>query len=295
MTDLIVRLADSKNHNNTFDLEYSFLENAFVDLWIERLKYSQSRGDDISTRDQFYGLNSEWSAEKTIALINERVEQINALVPNLIDRKIQSTTDQDTLNYLHAFFERYHGKIDSWLTDPWWQDKPKELRSLWSDLNNYIHRLEGYRSGSPHPRIKIAWYDTPKTKTFAVEDYKHFVVGHRFGYMYSLYSDVGKDLRSLACDEDDHHLDFVPPTYYSADVHLRFHTESKDTVADIKHRCWSFYDRNEKYFLTKGYDRTDPKLVMGSIPIAKLSKEVNEQEILTRLSQFNRVQSVNLL
>jgi len=295
MTDLIVRLANSTDHTDTFDLRYALLSNPFVSKWIERFQYSQSRGDDISTRDQFYGLNSEWSAERTIALINERVNQINALVPNLIDRQIQSVGDQDTLNYLHSFFERYHGKVDSWLTDPWWQDKPQELRPIWSDLNNYIHRLEGYRSGSPNPRIKVAWYDTPKNKTFDMNDYEHFTVGHRFGYMYSLYSDVGKDFRSLAYDEDDHHLDFVPPTYYSADFHLRFHTESDHKVEEIKHRCWSFYDRNENYFLAKGYDRTDPRLVMGSIPIARLSTEYSEQELLDRLSQFNRIQSVNLL
>jgi len=294
MPDLIVRLYKDTDHTDTYDINYDFLDNAFVPKWIERYKFSQSRGDDISTRNQFYGLNSEWTAERTIAMINERVDQINIIVPGLIDRKIQSVGDQDTLNYLHSFFERYHGKIDAWLTDPWWKDKPRELRSIWSDLNNYIHRLEGYRSGSPRPRIKICWYDTPKIKTFDQDDYALFETGTRFGYMYSLYSDVGKDLKSLTYDNDDHHLDFVPPTYYSADCHLQFSFDSPEKITKIKKDCSEFYDRNDNFFKSKGFEKNDPRLVMGSIPIARLIYK-NEDEILEKLSQYNRIQGVYLI
>ena len=294
MPDLIVRVCKDSDHTNTHDLVYDFLDNPFVPKWMERYQYSQSRGDDISTRDQFYGLNSNWSAEKTIGLINERVDQINALVPGLIDRKIQSAGDQDSLNYLHSFFERYHGKIDAWLTDPWWQDKPQSLRPIWSDLNNYIHRLEGYRSGSPNPRIKVCWYDTPKTKIFDGKDYALFETGMKFGHMYSLYSDVGKDLRSLAYDEDEHHLDFVPPTYYSADFHLRFHTDSQEKISEIEQRCSDFYDSHDEFFKSKGYEKNDARLVMGSIPIARLIY-TNESEILETLSRYDRIQGVYLI
>lgn len=299
MADLIVRLTKSTDHNETFDLEYDFLDNPFIPKWKDRFRLSLARGDDISTRDQFYGINNEWTPEKTMSIINDSIDKLNAMVPGLIDRKIDSVGDQDTLNYLHSFFERYHGKIDSWLTDPWWKDKPREMRPIWSDLNNYIHRLEGYRSGKPNPRIKVAWYDTPKTKKFDKEDYRHFTVGHRFGYMYSLYSDVGKDLRSLAYDDDEHHLDFVPPTYYSADFHLRFHTESDDKVQEIRDRCQRFYDRNKEYFMEKGFHRNDPRLVMGSIPIAKLNTWQRywhtETFLLDHIKDFNRIQSVILL
>lgn len=294
MPNLIVRLHKDTDHANTLDLRYRLLDNAFVPKWMERYKFSQSRGDDISTRDQFYGLNEEWTAERTIALINERVDQINQLVPDLIGRKISSVGDQDTLNYLHAFFERYHGKVDSWLTDPWWQDKPKELRPIWSDLNNYIHRLEGYRTGSPRPRIKVCWYDTPKTKMFEPDDYALFETGVRFGHMYSLYSDVGKDLKSLAYDEDDHHLDFVPPTYYSADFQLKFWTDTPDEIAKIQKDCSEFYDRNDNFFKSKGFEKDDPRLVTGSIPIAELITDRSEQQLLNDLKGYNRIQGVYL-
>jgi hypothetical protein len=295
MPDLIVRLHKEKDHTDTYDLEYVLFDNAFVPKWRERYKFSQSRGDDISTRDQFYGLNVEWTAERTIDLINERVDQINQLVPDLIDRKIKNVDDQDTLNYLHAFFERYHGKIDAWLTDPWWRDKPKELRPIWSDLNNYIHRLEGYRTGSPRPRIKVCWYDTPKTKMFEPSDYALFETGVRFGHMYSLYSDVGKDLKSLTYDEDDHHLDFVPPTYYSADFQLKFWTDTPDEIARIRKDCSDFYDRNDNFFKSKGFEKDDPRLVVGSIPIGRLDYDGDEKELLSKIGEYNRVQGVYLI
>jgi len=292
---LTVRLHQFQNHTKTYDLKYRLLNNSFVPKWVERYKFSQSRGDDISTRDQFYGLNSEWTAEKTISIINEKVDQINNLVPDLIDRKISDPKDQDTLNYLHSFFEQYHGKIDSWLVDPWWKDKPRELRAIWSDLNNYIHRLEGYRHGDPIPRIKICWYDTPKTHTFSDSDYELFEPGLRFGRIYSLYSDVGKDLKSLTYDNDDHHLDFVPPTFYSSDCQLIFHTNNDEEIKKIKSDCHNFYKRNENYFLSKGYKENDPKLVIGSIPIAELVTKKSEKEILQDLKNYNRIQGVYLI
>lgn len=293
MNFLTVRLCTS-DHTNTFDLKYRLLDNSFVPKWVERYQYSQSRGDDISTRDQFYGLNDSWTADKVMATINQKVDDINRLVPGLIDRKLHRTDDQDTLNYLHAFFEKYHGKIDQWLTDPWWQDKPKSLRSIWSDLNNYIHRLEGYRNVAPLPRIKVCWYDTPKTQKFSEEDYGLFEAGYRFGVMYALYSDVGKDLLSLAKDNDDHHHDFVPYTYYSADFHLRFHTDDADTISDKINACDRYYKRNENYFLSKGYERHDPRLAIGSIPIAELSNPQSESEIMSTLGSFDRIQGVYL-
>lgn len=294
MNNVLVRLCHSRDHTQTYDLNYRLLDNAFVPKWRERYLYSQSRGDDISTRDQFYGLNSKWTAERTIELINERVDEINQMVPNLIDRKIQSVTDQDTLNYLHSFFEKYHGKIDAWLTDPWWRDKPPEMRPIWSDLNNYIHRLEGYRNGKPNPRIKVCWYDTPKLKKFTEEDYRLFDPGYRFGVMYSLYSDVGKDLLSLAQDDDDHHHDFVPPTYYSADFHLRFHNDDDKIIQHKKKISKEYYHRNENYFKSKGYQENDYRLVIGSIPIAELITSKSQELILNDIKNYDRIQGVYL-
>jgi len=293
MNNVLVRLCHSRDHTQTYDLRYRLLDNAFVPKWRERYLYSQSRGDDISTRDQFYGLHSEESAEQTIKNINQNIDQINEFVPDLIKRKITHTDDQKTLNYLHDTFSKYHGKIDSWLTHPWWKDKPREMFPLWSDLKNNIHRLKHYRHGGSNPRIKICWYNTPKTEKLCLEDYALYEPGCRFGMMYSMYSDVGKDLLDLAQDDDDPQ-GFVPPTYYSSDFHLRFHTEGDDVVKHHREISHKYHQRNKNYFESKGFGEDDHRLVIGSIPIASLVTKFSESKILQDLSRFDRIQGVYL-
>jgi len=298
MEKIIVRLCRSDDWHDTLDLRYDLLDNAFVPKWVQEFQKTQMRNDPISTRDQFYGINTEWTVERVIQDINRCIQSINAVVPGLITETLHDAGDQDTLNRLHSHFERYHGKVDQWLTDPWWRDKPTSLRLAWSDLNNLIHRLEGYRSGEPKPRIKICWYDTPKTEKLSQEDYDLFTHQYRFGVAYSLYSDVGKDLMSLAYDEDEHHLDFVNPTFYSSDLQLMFYNVSDQQALKAKSDCSAFYDRNQNYFMSKGFAKDDPRLVTGSIPIAQLERSYphrhNEKELLDVLSRYNRTQSVSI-
>jgi hypothetical protein len=298
MEKMIVRLCRSDDWHDTFDLRYDLCKNAFVPKWIKEFQKTQMRNDPISTRDQFYGINTEWTAERVIKSINECIQSINGVVPGLIKETLIDSKDQDTLNRLHSYFERYHGKIDQWLTDPWWSDKPTRLRSVFSDLNNLIHRLEGYRDGEPRPKIRICWYDAPKTKKFLLEDYALFTHQYQFGVAYSLYSDVGKDLMSLTYDEDEHHLDFVNPTFYSTDLQLRFHNVSNDQNKKIKSDCEAFYDRNQNYFMSHGFTKNDPRLVTGSIPVAQLERFYyyiyDEKELLDVLSRYNRTQSVSI-
>lgn len=295
---MVVRLCRSDNWHDTFDLRYDLFNNAFVPKWIRQFQKTQMRNDPISTRDQFYGINTEWTAERVIQDINKCIQSINAVVPGLIKETLKDSQDQDTLNRLHSYFEQYHGKVDQWLTNPWWRDKPASLRMVWSDLNNLIHRLEGYRAGDPKPRIKICWYDTPKTEKLSQEDYDLFTHQYRFGMAYSLYSDVGKDLISLTYDEDEYHLDFVNPTFYSSDIQLLFHNTSDAQALKVKSDCVAFYDRNQNYFMSKGFAKDDPRLVTGSIPIGTLDRyfyhKYDEKELLDLLAGYNRTQSVSL-
>ena len=117
MPDLIVRLSNNDDHNETFDLNYNFLDNPFVSKWIDRYRFSQSRGDDISTRDQFYGINNEWTPEKTMYVINDSIDKINKMVPGLILR-ISSTAESEFVNLVKTVATNI---FQSW--------SPVELRS----------------------------------------------------------------------------------------------------------------------------------------------------------------------
>jgi len=294
MRKVIVRLSQKNNFRNTLDLEYDIIENHFTPRWIECYQRGQQRGDTISNPDRFSGLNNEWTQERVFGIINERVDQINHLVPGLIKKKLTDPQDQDTLNYLHSFFERYHGKIDAWLTDPWWQDKPRELRSLWSDLNIYIHKIESLNRGET-PNIQITWYDTPKPDRLQKEDYKLFTNNYRFGYIYSLYADVGKDLKDLIHDNDQHHLDFVPPTTVAADCRLTFYNSSEKDLKKIEKDYKNYYNQNSEYFISKGYQVDDHRLVIGSIPLARLSQPTDQTALLNQIKSFNWVQNFYII
>ena len=294
MRKVIVRLSQKDDFKHTLDLEYDIIDNPFTPRWIECYQRSQQRGDPISNPDRFGGLNNEWTKERVFSIINERVDQINQIVPGLIDRKLKDPQDQDTLNYLHSFFERYHGKVDVWLTDPWWQDKPRELRPIWSDLNIFIHKMESLNAGE-RPNIKITWYDTPKPDRLTRQDYALFTHQYRFGYIYSLYADVGKDLKSLTYDHDDHHLDFVPPTTIAADCQLQFFNTTEEESLKITRDCQNFYAKNRDYFQSKGYPQDDHRLVTGSIPLARLSQPTDPTALLNQIKSFNWVQNFYII
>jgi hypothetical protein len=91
-----------------------------------------------------------------------------------------------------------------------------------------VHACE---SQNDIPKIRVVWFDLPKYKKFTDEDYRLFTNGRRsFGSIYHLYSDVGKNIESLAEDNDDHHHDIVPNIHYSADVVIYFKQDSKVDV-----------------------------------------------------------------
>lgn len=295
---LTLRLC-SNDHNDIHDLRYELFDNSFVRKWIQQFRFSQSRGDQISSRDGFYFINDDWSYANTIDRLNITIYEINRLVPDLIPGVYMRTdhdAPQDDLNFLHSLFERYHGGIDSWQTDPFWKDKPEELRHYWSDLNNLIHRTEAYRNIQSQPRIKVTWYDTPKVTKLTEEDYNHYEIGSKFGFLYSIYSDVGKDLISLARDNDHHHLDFVPPTFLSADFQCRFWTDSEEKIKRDKMICDQYFEENKDFFAERGYQKDDPimKASMGCVPMGKLLGFNNEEAVLKKLSRYSKIQSVHI-
>ena len=98
MRKVIVRLSQKDDFKHTLDLEYDIIDNPFTPRWIECYQRSQQRGDPISNPDRFEGLNNEWTKERVFGIINERVDQINQIVPGLINRKLKDPWDQDTLN-----------------------------------------------------------------------------------------------------------------------------------------------------------------------------------------------------
>jgi hypothetical protein len=91
MEKMIVRLCRSDDWHDTFDLRYDLLNNNFVPRWIQEFQKTQMRNDPISTRDQFYGINTEWTAERVIRDINKCIQDINVVVPGLIKETLKNS------------------------------------------------------------------------------------------------------------------------------------------------------------------------------------------------------------
>lgn len=283
MKNLILRLSKKEDYSDILDLKFDLVPSVFLPKWIDRYLEASQRQDPISEPWAFYNLNNDWTEQKTIDFLNYHIDVCNSIVPNLFNKKLDDISDQDTLNYIHSVFELHHGKLDEWLDNPLFKSNPKQLRESLSHINQTVHRCESF-NGKKY--MRIVYFDLPKNNTFSNDDYKLFTNYYEFGGLYTLYADVGKNLESLAFDNDQHHHDFVPNLHYSVDCVLKL-TEYQTDVEKIK----KYYYDNIEYFNNLGYKENDIRLTTGNIKIAQL-QYTNQQEILEQISNYNHIQKM---
>jgi len=291
---IIVRLSQKTNHQETFDLVFRLENHHFVEKWIERFKAAQQRQDSISEPWAFYNLNDRFSDEYIIEEMNRLVDDCNRISPDLFDRKLYNIHDQDTLNYLHSIFELHHGKLDAWKDNELFGiPEGNRLRQNLSFINQMVHRAEGQGNSK---YLRLVWFDIPKTETYKNNDYKLFTNMREFGGMYICYADVGKNLESLANDEDDHVHDFVPNLHYSADLIINFNPDESNEDAQRKQEQYkNFFMQDREYFESKGYYWGDPRLTTGNIKIAHIDTKLLNETLLEKISSYDNIQAVYLI
>ena len=287
-TKAIVRLTNKDNYSDVYDLEFDLIQSSFLHKWINRYLEAKQCQYNISEPWAFYNLNSQWTPEHTLEFLNYHIEQCNLISPGMFNQTLSSLNDQDTLNQIHSVFELHHGKLDEWLQNPLLKDNPN-LRSHLSHVNQAVHRCEMVDT-EIKGKLRIVYFDLPKTQMFSNDDYQLFSNQTEFGGMYTLYADVGKNVESLAQDDDDHHHDFVPNLHYSVDCSVKFYDEPTQRKDEI---CKTFVEQNQEYFISKGYYPGDPKLTTGSIKIAQLIYQ-SKQEVIDRLRNYNYIQDLIL-
>ena len=282
---LVVRLSNKSDYSDVLDLEFSLIDSPFLHKWINRILHAQHRQDPISEPWAMYNLNDNWNSKFTLDFLNEQISFCNSVNANMFDRNITDISDQDTLNYLHSIFELHHGKLDTWQDNPIFAGpQGNALRQSLSHINQTVHRCEG--SGG-NAKIRVVYFDLPKTETFTEEDYSLFTNDVVFGGVYTLYADVGKNLESLANDNDDHHHDFVPNLHYSADFVVKFNDINGEKQYN---RSKKYYKDNLSYFDSKGYSHNDCRLTTGSIKLAQLVYD-DKTQLLNKLSNYDNIQS----
>ena len=277
---------------NDLKLEFGVLDHPVAKLWVERmLQRTQWPLDDPK---RFYGFNSP-AEEERIATdkITECIANINSYRPPLIKRPFTNVRDQDTLNYLHSIFERWHGLLNQQLERP----IPPELKQHLAELNISVHRCESVARGN-RPRFVCTWFGMPKTETLSEDLMKEYgTLNPKFGSVCLNYAEVGKTLEDLVQDRDNYISNdaFKPFNHYSADFTVRFHEETVEYSADKLLRMQEYYNQHREFFYDRGYTLfQDTRLLPLRFPVAELVETQPRDQLLEAIKQHQHVTQVIL-
>jgi hypothetical protein len=272
-------------------LEFNILDNLLAELWIERMN---NRADyPLDHPDRFYGFDTpEQEQARALEMINSSIATVNNYRP-IIARQITSVNDQDTLNYLHSIFERYHGLLDH-QDQKFFIDAPEEVKQALAVLNINVHRCESVARGS-HPRFVCTWYGMPKTETLSDELLTYGTLNPKFGSVCLNYCEIGKTLEDLTQDRDNYISDdaFRPFNYYSADFNVRLHEETVGYLSEKCQRMKDYFNQHIDFFHNRGYNSYhNPRLLPLRFPVAELIETMPREQLLEQIRRRQTVTKV---
>jgi hypothetical protein len=278
---------------NEITLQFQILNNPLSQLWLERMACRDQYSLDHP--DRFYGFNSKEQEEvRAMEMMQSSINTINNYRP-IITKQITSVGDQDTLNYLHNIFERYHGLLDQ-QDQEFFASAPQEVKQALADLNINVHRCEATVRGS-RPRFVCTWYGLPKTKTLTDDMLQYGTLNPKFGSVCLNYCEIGKTLEDLTQDRDNYISDeaFKPFNYYSADFNVGLHEETVAYAAEKCHRMRDYFNQHIDFFHDRGYDSyCNPRLLPLRFPVAELIETMPREQLLKEIQQRQLVTKVTI-
>lgn len=281
-TNLVIEYASPQDLNDSVDVPFALHNNSFVPKWIKKVLQAQELYP-IDDPKRFYGFGSQESQKAdAVNRINNCIDVINSH-QQIVERKLTTVTDQDTLNYLHHIFEVYHGLLDN-QTHEFYISAPQQVKTALADLNLLVHRCESVSRGA-YPRHVTTWFGLPKIDQLDDSDYRYFTDNYRFGTVYLNYVEIGKTLEDLAQDNDQYIADeaFKPFRHYSADFNVRFYN-----ILPLKHQykqkqMFHYYQQHRGFFDNLGLSQGHNYLLPGSIPLATIINPRDFEQIESRL------------
>jgi hypothetical protein len=291
--ELKLILCDPQDHSKELPLIFTLWNSRLAERWTDCLSQAIANYP-IDDPQRFYGLDDVATERaRALAEINRCIDVINADRP-LIDRRLTSVDDTDTLNYLHHVFEVHHGLLDQQHTQAWLAFSPAARRAL-ADLNIAVHRVESVLYGNK-PRFTMTYFGLPKTRFLEQDDYRWLTNDFRFGGLYINYVEIGKTLDDLERDNDQYIEPdaFQPFQRYSADFTVKLHDVSPEEGHLQRDRCREYFHRNQEFFSSLGYDTYDEKLRPGALSIGQLIHG-DRSEMLDSIRAHQRVKSVSLI
>jgi len=292
-SNLTIEYADPCNLSDSIKFTFQLLNNPVVPLWCQRLIAAQQKYS-IDDPRRFYGFGTlEQQQQFAVDTINHHIEVINNF-KSVIEKKLNSVHDQETLNYLHWCFETHHGHLDK-QDQSLFLSAPKEVKLSLCELNVAVHRCESVANGAK-PRHVTTYYSLPKEYKLAKDHYQYFTSLYQFGTVYINYVEIGKTLENLAIDNDQFITAqaFKPFEFYSADFTVLFYNSTQSEVDALKEKMDLFYDNNQQFFIERKFSRQDARLAPGRIPVAKLESKYSESEVLNLVEAHQYIKSVTL-
>jgi hypothetical protein len=290
MTQMIIELG------NQYQMQFEIASTPIAKLWLERMSHRHSWPMD--NPDRFYGFTTiGQEIKRALDTMQQCIKTVNQHSP-IINRSLVSVNDQDTLNYLHNIFERYHGQLDQ-QNHEFWKSAPADVKQALADINITVHRCESLRGGKMNPRFVCTWYGMPKTQTLDLALQEQYgVPGVEFGGVYLNYCEIGKTASEMAVDRDHYMADemFQPFNYYSADFCVTLHTEPNSVVEQRKNTTENYVNNNRMFFKRFGINSVDDVRVRPlKFKVAQLVYEPNDKDrIMSQIRENQYVHSVTI-
>jgi len=279
---------------NNLELQFRLLNTPVTELWLDRMIKRESW--PLDHPDRFYGFNSaEKEQQRALSQIQNCIDTINSHSP-IIQRTLTDIHDQDTLNYLHNIFEKYHGLLNQ-QNHEFWLEAPESVRKSLAELNLAVHRCESaYRTN--RPRLVCTWFGMPKTNTIPQEYfYRYGQLCPSFGTVCLNYVEIGKTLEDLTKDNDKYIGDdaFKPFNYYSADFVIRFFEETAEEIDEKIKSMKQYYLSHRDFFYKQGITEfEDSRLMPFRLPVAQLVETMPRDKLLDLIQQQQYVTQVRL-
>ena len=278
--------------HDAMTLDFALRPNNLAQRWVKKVRAAQRLKYSIDQPDRFYGFRTlAEDTQHAIDHINQQIDIINQY-QLIIDRRMADVNDQDTLNYLHHVFEKYHGLLDQQHHE-FWQQAPEPVRQALARLNTAVHRCESVSRGH-NRRAVITYYGLPKKHSLTDHDHDLIERDWKFGTVHLCYVEIGKTLFDLSQDDDQYISDeaFKPWNHYSADFVIQFNDSDPDRMQHKENLMWRYYEQHGDFFQSQGFDRQHPALKMGVFPVADLITDLDQSIIVERLGSRQHVNRV---
>jgi hypothetical protein len=280
-----------KNDTDELTLEFETYNTPIAQKWADELNAQMLRNPSLKENNRLYQFPDQWRLEDIVSELKDRADKINSYkfyIPETIDTSI----NQELLNQLHKYFEEMRGGILS--PGEYYLSAPDDIKLAIEDYNVLIHRTEDALNaaarGINRPRIVITFQDR-KRYELEDDDYDHFSLDIKFGEVYINYCEVGKPLWDVFKDNDSLVGDqnIRPLKWYSSDMMIYFFNGGYRNRID---NFWSWWDKNNTFLSTLGFEKFNKKLALGHIPVARLVVDKPMQEIINDISKFKNINRV---